>query len=270
MIREVVIENPAVLTVGNGGLEPVLQKGVLRVAEREIGHKAEGPDLPDDLGDPLALGFPLAPFEDDAVGSDLPGAGEVVDPLAIVGWEEGLQVKRELNPAVVPSPKGLVGIEVVSQKGDPPRSIMGSPGVDPAGGGPDLAVLFFPAVLPDDELRRKGHDPGLSGDPQGRGPRDMTLLDTPVRSVGDMTGRNRNSRSPRRMCRFRSETYSFRDNSLRKDCSPTIPMRGESSFGGTTSRMFRIWTSVGTSCAPKRDWTLFRPVVRSGFLWNAK
>ena len=34
---------------------------------------------------------------------------------------------------------------------------MGAPGVDPAGGGgPDLAVLFFPAFLPDDELQRKG------------------------------------------------------------------------------------------------------------------
>ena len=49
---------------------------------------------------------------------------------------------------------------------------MGSPGVDPTGGGPDLAVLFFPAVLPDDELRRKGHDSGLSGDHQGQGHRD--------------------------------------------------------------------------------------------------
>ena len=71
MIREVVIENPAVLTVGNGGLEPVRQQGLVRVAEREIGHEPEGPALPDDLGDPLALGLPLALFEDDAVGSDL-------------------------------------------------------------------------------------------------------------------------------------------------------------------------------------------------------
>ena len=35
----------------------------------------------------------------------------------------------------------------------------------------------------------KGHDPGLSGDHQGRGHRDMTMLDAPVGSVGDMTGR---------------------------------------------------------------------------------
>ena len=33
---------------------------------------------------------------------------------------------------------------------------VGAPVVNPAGGRPDLAVLFFPAVLPDDELRRRG------------------------------------------------------------------------------------------------------------------
>lgn len=84
--------------------------------------------------------------------------------------------------------EGLMGIEVVPQKGDPPGSIMGAPAIDPAGGRPDLAVLLLPAVLPDDELRGKRHDPGLSGSHQGRGDRDVTMKDAPVRTGGHMTG----------------------------------------------------------------------------------
>ncbi len=82
--------------------------------------------------------------------------------------------------------EGLVGIEAVSQKCDPPGSIMGTPGLDPAGGGPDLAVLFLPAILPDDELRGKGHDARLSGSHQGRGHRNVTIKDLPVRPMGHM------------------------------------------------------------------------------------
>ena len=68
----IVIEDLARFLVGDDKFEPVRQQGLVRVAEREIGHEPEGPALPDDLGDPLALGLPLAFFEDDAVGSDLP------------------------------------------------------------------------------------------------------------------------------------------------------------------------------------------------------
>ena len=84
--------------------------------------------------------------------------------------------------------EGLVGIEVVPQEGDPPGGIVGAPVVNPAGGRPDLAVLFFPAVLPDDELRGKRHDPGLSGGHQGRSDRNVTMQDAPVRTVGHVTG----------------------------------------------------------------------------------
>ncbi len=66
----IVIENLACLLVGDGEFEPVRQQSVVRVAEREIGHKAKRPALPDDPGYPLALGLSLAPGDDDAVGSD--------------------------------------------------------------------------------------------------------------------------------------------------------------------------------------------------------
>ena len=64
---------------------------------------------------------------------------------------------------------------------------MGAPAIDSAGGRPELAILFFGTVLPDDELRGKRHDPGLSGSHQGRGARDVTMKDAPVRTVGHMT-----------------------------------------------------------------------------------
>ena len=61
-------EDFAGLFIGDGEFEPVRQKGVVRVAERTIGHKAKGQALPDDLVDPLAFGLSLAPGEDDACG----------------------------------------------------------------------------------------------------------------------------------------------------------------------------------------------------------
>ena len=54
-----------------------------------------------------------------------------------------MQVKRKWNPAAFALlAKGLMGIEVVSEKRDASRGITGSPEVDPSGGGPDLAVLL--------------------------------------------------------------------------------------------------------------------------------
>jgi hypothetical protein len=76
-----VIEDLSGLAVGDGEFEPVRKKGAVRSAKGRIGHEAEGPELPDDLGDPIALELSLAFLEDDAVGSGPSCTGEVVDPL---------------------------------------------------------------------------------------------------------------------------------------------------------------------------------------------
>ena len=119
----IVIEDLARGLIGHGEFEPVRQQGVVRIAEREIGHEAEGPALPDDLGDPLAFGLPLALFEEDAMGSDPSCADEVVDPLGGRGMGRRLagEEKTESGGRRLLA-EGLMGIEVVSQKGDPQRS----------------------------------------------------------------------------------------------------------------------------------------------------
>ena len=64
----VVIKNRAKVVVGDGEVEPVDQQGLVRIAKGNVLHEAEGPAFPDDLGDSLALGLPLALREDHAVG----------------------------------------------------------------------------------------------------------------------------------------------------------------------------------------------------------
>ena len=185
----VVVENLAGVRIGDGEFEPVCEESVVRIAEGEIGHKPEGPAFPDDLGDPLALGLSLAPGEGDVVVSDLSGTSEVLDPLGDRGMGGRLAGEEEVKPGIPGLfAKGLVGIEVVAQKGDVPGGIVGPPGIEPAGGRPNLAVLFFPAVFPDDELRGKRHDPGLSRGHQGRRHRNVPVQDASVRTMGDVTG----------------------------------------------------------------------------------
>ena len=141
--------------------------------------------FPDDLGDPFALGLSLALFEEDAVDSDLSGTGEVVDPIGGRGVGRRLAVEKEMEsgrPRLLA--ERLMGIEIVSQEGDSPRGVVAPLGVEPPRGRPDLAVLFFPTVLPNDELRWKRDHPRLSGSHQGRGDRDVTMQDAPVRTVG--------------------------------------------------------------------------------------
>ncbi len=184
-----VIEGLARLLVGDGELKPVRQESVVGVPEREIGHKAKRPAFPDDLGNPFALGLSLAFGDDDAVGSDLSGAGEVVDPLVGRWMGDRLAGKEKMESGCLRLlAEGLVGIEIVPQEGAVPVGIMGAPGVDPARSRPDLAVLLFPPVLPDNKLWRERHDPGLSGSHQRRGHRNVTVQDAPVRTVGNMAG----------------------------------------------------------------------------------
>ena len=107
----VVVEDLAGVFIGHGEFKPVCQEGIVRIAERKIGHKAEGPAFPDDLGDPLALGLPLTLFEDDAVGFDLPGSGEVVDPLVGRGMGRRLAGEEEMESGGLHRlAEGLVGI----------------------------------------------------------------------------------------------------------------------------------------------------------------
>ena len=250
----VVIEDLARLAVDDGKFEPVRKKGVVRVAKGKIGHEAEGPVFPDDLGDPFALGLSLALPEEDAVGSDLSGTGEVIDPLGGRGVGRRLAGEKEMEsgrPRLLA--EELVGIEIVSQEGDSPRGVVAPPGVEPPRGRPDLAVLLFPTVLPDDELRRKRDHPRLSGSHQGQGDRDVTMQDAPVRTVGDMAGGTVDSALGRKGV---GPVQGHQKGSVQ---DPIIfetvlfvkpvshhPDEGRDLLGGTVSRMFRIWTSVGT------------------------
>ena len=106
----------------------------------------------------------------------------------VVGWgglagEE--KMKSSLSGLLA---KGLMGLEVVAQEGDSPRSVMATPGIEPPGGGPDLAVLLRGSLLRNNELRGKGDHPGLAGSHQGGGDRDMTMLNPSIRMIRDMTG----------------------------------------------------------------------------------
>ena len=157
----VVIETLSRLDIGNREFKPVHRHGILGIPKGSGVKKAEGPTFPDDLGDPLALGLSLACVNHRLKGSQGPGVCEVVDPLGQSGVRGELAGEEEVEPGLHSLlAKGLMGIEVVSEKRDASRGIARSPAVDPSGGGPDLAVLLAGAIGLDNELGRKGNDPG--------------------------------------------------------------------------------------------------------------
>ena len=189
----VVIETLSRLDIGNREFKPVHRHGIIGIPKGNAFKKAEGPTFPDDLGDPLALGLSLASLNHRLKGSQGPGAVEVVDPLGNGGVRGELAGEEEVEPGLrCLLAKGLMGIEVVSEKRDASRSITGSPEVDPSGGGPDLAVLLAGTIGLDNELGGKRNDPGDSWSDQGRGDGDMAMLDASVGMAGDMTRRAMN------------------------------------------------------------------------------
>ena len=82
--------------------------------------------------------------------------------------------------------EGLMGVEVVSQQGVVAARILRAARPEPAFGGVDLAVLFFGAVLGNDELGLQGNDARLvrADDDRGDGGVKMGGRAVGVRLVG--------------------------------------------------------------------------------------
>ncbi len=181
----ILVENLSGL-VGHRQLKPVQGERIVRVSERKILHEAVGECLPNDLL--------LSPGFFDHPGPELAGAGEVLDPLVRGGMGGGLADQKDMETgserllAV-----RLVAVEGVSQEGEAPWRIVGSPPVDSAGACGHLAILFGVTILGNDELRRKRHDPGLSGSDQSRSHGDVSIKNASVRMVGHVAGRAMNS-----------------------------------------------------------------------------
>ena len=195
MIRDprVVIETRFCLEIRDGEFEPIHRQGIVGIPKGDGFKKAKGPAFPDDLGNPLALGLPLACLNHHLKGAQSLIPSEVVDPLGQGGVRGELAGEEEVEACLLHLlAKGLMGIEVVTEKRDPSRSIVGAPEIDPPGGGPDLAVLLALTIRLDDELRGKRNDPGDLRRHQGRGDGDMTMLNASVGVAGDMARRAMN------------------------------------------------------------------------------
>ena len=180
----VVIEDLSVL-VCDRNLKPVGHEGIVRVAKRDGVDEAVGGLMANRLAFPLGLA--------QNKGLDRSLAGKVLDPFCGCGMGRGLAGQEKVESGSEDLfAEGLIGVEIVSEEGDPPGGIVGSPLLDPSDRGGPFAILFFMAVLGCDKLRRQPHDAGLSGGDQGGGHGDVAMEDRPVLMVAGMAGRTEN------------------------------------------------------------------------------
>ena len=138
VIYGVVIEDLSVL-VCDRDLKPVGHEGIVRVAKRDGVDKAVGGLMANRLAFPLGLS--------QNKGLDRSLAGKVLDPFGGRGMGRGIAGQEKVESGSEDLfAEGPIGGEIVSEEGDPPGGIVGSPLLDPSDRGDPFAILFFMAV----------------------------------------------------------------------------------------------------------------------------